>query len=128
MTLSTFKHKIQNQKWSINWAFISMFCILFSIIYEYFSHGVYSLAMIFMFVYPLLLGSIPCYVLAKKRLCMPNRFYQDGIVILTLGSLIQGILEIYGTSSTYVLIFQIIGIVCLLLGGFLTSQTIRNSL
>jgi hypothetical protein len=32
---------------------------------------------------------------------MPNRFYQDGVLTITLASLITGILEIYGTSSDY---------------------------
>ena len=48
MTLSTLVRKKSSMKWSLYWAAITAFCIIFAFIYEIFSHGVYSNAMIFM--------------------------------------------------------------------------------
>ena len=77
---------------------------LFAAIYECFSHQVYSGFMIFAFLFPLLGGVFPCSVLLKaakqKRPGLPSRcLYASGIAALTMGSLFQGILTIYGTTS-----------------------------
>ncbi len=109
MTLSTLA-KTKTSRWSLDWLFISIFCAVFSTIYEIFSHGVYSNAMIFLFVYPLLLGAVPCFLLEKAQQPYPNRFYQDGVFTITLASLLTGILEIYGTSSVYTTWFLYAGI------------------
>lgn len=71
--------------------------------YELFSHGVYSLMMIYAFAFPLLMGALPFAVRAlhaKKQLsawCV--RLLHWGIATLTVGCLFQGALEIYGTTS-----------------------------
>ncbi len=115
MTLST-SVRTRSAKWSFDWFCIAIFCGIFAAIYEIFSHGVYSNAMIFLFAYPLLLGAVPCYILEKKKLPMPDRFYQDGVFTLTLASLLGGILEIYGTSSEYVTWFMYAGIILVVIG------------
>ncbi len=38
---------------SLNYLWISLFCLLFGAVYELFSHGVYSMYMIYAFVFPL---------------------------------------------------------------------------
>lgn len=119
MTLSTLVRNKSRMKWSLYWAAITAFCIIFAFIYEIFSHGVYSNAMIFMFAYPLLLGAVPCLILAKMGLEMPNRFYQDGVLTMTLASLLSGILEIYGTSSDYTGWFFYAGIALTVIGAVL---------
>ncbi|MBR2067773.1 MAG: hypothetical protein IJ875_05905 [Solobacterium sp.] len=112
--LSLFNNK--KYKYTYIWLAISCFCALFSTIYEYFSFGVYSPSMIFLFAYPLLLGAIPSYLLAKFNLPKPNRLWQDGVCLLTFMSLINGILEIYGTNTPYTYYFLIAGITLLAIG------------
>ncbi len=108
----------ENKKltYGIKWLLISLFCGIFSMIYKHFSFGVISYSMVFLFAFPLFLGALPCMVLQKMNYAMPNRIYQDGIVILTLMSLVNGILEIYGTSTHFIRIYLIIGIACIVLG------------
>jgi peptidoglycan/LPS O-acetylase OafA/YrhL len=130
--LSTSERKKRRIKWSTAWLFIALFCAAFSAVYEIFSHGVYSLAMIFLFIWPLLLGALPCFFLEKKNMAMPGRLYQDGIVILTLASLIAGILEIYGTSSPYTVPFFWAGIAVAAIGAgmdfYMRRHTVGNRL
>jgi predicted PurR-regulated permease PerM len=88
--------------------------------------------MICLFIWPLLLGALPCFFLEKKNMAMPGRLYQDGIVILTLASLIAGILEIYGTSSPYTMPFFWAGIAVAAIGAimdfYMRRHTVGNRL
>ncbi len=77
---------------------------LFGAVYECFSHQVYSKAMIFAFLIPLLGGLIPCSLLSlipcRDRPSERSRSLWDaGLAALTVGSVFRGILEIYGTTS-----------------------------
>lgn len=95
-------------------------CIIFSSIYEYFSHGVISYYMIFAFIIPLVLGVCSLIILKIKKMpsIIENKLYNCGIVTLTVGSIIQGVLEIYGTTNMKVYIYLVIGI-CLILTSVL---------
>ena len=79
------------------------FIALFGGIYEIFSHGVFSYFMIYAFAIPLALGVIPYLFLALFGKILPsafsNCFWNYGIVTLTLGSVMKGVLEIYGTDN-----------------------------
>lgn len=99
------------------WLLVSVLCALFSLIYETFSFGVISLSMVLMFIYPLLLGAIPSYLLERYDLPNLNKIYIDGIVVLTIRSLIVGILEIYGTTTSFSKYYLIIGIALLVIGA-----------
>lgn len=100
--------------------FISLFCVLFGAIYEYFSHEVYSYFMLYAFVFPLASGALPFFGLAFCRLPLPDRvssnLYHSGIAALTVGSLFKGALEIYGTTNRLVFVYWVLGAVFLLLG------------
>ncbi len=94
---------------------LSIFCALFGAVYECFSHDVYSYHMIYAFGYPLCLGTLPCFSLCvTKRLRLPKRLsvnlYNAGVASLTIGSILKGIHDIYGTASTLVSIYYIVGI------------------
>lgn len=83
---------------------ISLFCVLFGAVYELFSHGVYSYYMIYAFVFPLAGGTLPALTMAAFRCkrCpgpLSRLLYHCGIATFTVGSIIQGVLEIYGTSN-----------------------------
>lgn len=83
---------------------VSVFCAVFGAVYELFSHNVYSYYMIFAFVFPLLGGAIPFWILGilrvkKLSVGLPRKLYHSGIAALTVGSTVNGILEIYGTTN-----------------------------
>ena len=107
------------------WLAISLFTLVFGLVYELFSFGVMSLSMILMFLYPLILGAIPSYFLESKNKTL-HRLYVDGVIVLTIRSLIYGILEIYGTTTIYTKYYLLVGISLLIMG--LIVDTINNKL
>lgn len=100
-------------------------CAAFGTIYECFSHGVYSCFMIGAFVFPLLLGAFPFRLLQKSGKPFPGRFSEDliyaGVAVLTVGSIVQGVLEIYGTTNPLVVIYWITGGALTLTGWLLAT-------
>ncbi len=99
----------------------SVFCCIFGLIYEHFSHGVFSPYMAFMFLIPLLPGAVPYGILfffpgkiKAKSIC--RCVYNSGIAALTVGSCVKGILDIYGTTSSYTIVYLIAGIILLITG------------
>lgn len=93
-------------------------------IYALFAHGVSSAAMTWMFLYPLLGGSLAYLLLL---LLFPeagqapgyrlfSNAYNSGIAALTAGSLLKGILDIAGTGSPYTAAFYGLG-GCLVMAG-----------
>ena len=92
----------------------ALLCVLFSIVYEHFSHGVYSNFMVYLFLFPLLGGTLPFGLLYLFRhIPYPSpaacSFYHAGIATLGTGSCMKGVLEIYGTTSPYLLVYWIVG-------------------
>lgn len=100
----------------------SLFCVLFGAAYELYSHEVYSFYMIYAFAFPLVGGTLPFYILnlvrAKKY---PNaiarNLYHSGIATLTVGSIMKGVLDIYGTTNTLTGYYWLIGAVLLAVGA-----------
>lgn len=107
-------------KTGLIYLFISMFCALFGAIYEYFSHEVYSYFMIYAFVFPLAGGVLPFLGLTLGKKSFPTKLtynlYNSGIASLTLGSVCQGILDIYGTSNRLICVYWIMGVLFCLSG------------
>ncbi len=110
-------------KTALIYLLISIFCALFGAVYELYSHEVYSFFMIYAFAFPLVCGALPFGVLAfidsPKYPCSPARsLIHSGIGTLTVGSIVRGVLEIYGTTNQlsdyywYIgLIFYSVGII-----------------
>lgn len=77
-------------------------CAVFGIVYEYFSHGVYSPFMLFMFVFPLLGAAAPLALSAMDGRRLPNRtersLWGTGVATLAVGSGLRGVFDIYGTT------------------------------
>lgn len=100
----------------IVYSLVSIFTIIFDKIYSIFSHGVSSAYMDLMFLYPLI-GGVFIYSiiliffkkLEYKKYRHSFNIYNSGIAILTVGSLLYGILEIAGTSSIYLRYYSIVG-------------------
>lgn len=91
---------------------ISTFIFIFSQIYEYFSHGVYSNFMVFAFLIPFIGLFIPSLIniFIKREISDSAKLsWKCGIATLTVGSIYKGVLEIYGTSGTFEQVYLIIG-------------------
>lgn len=107
------------------------FCLLFGIIYEHFSHDVTSSYMTRAFLIPLVCGALPSLSLSLARLPLPakssSRLWHFGIITLTIGSLVRGILDIYGTTNQKVTLYLIAGIVFLAasIGGYVLQGLVR---
>ena len=106
-------------------------CALFGAVYEMFSHEVYSFFMIFAFAVPLLLGAIPFFLLRKRGKSFPGRaadLIHAGVAALTVGSILQGALEIYGTSNPLTLAHWAVGGALTAVGWLLTflKQIVRE--
>ena len=96
----------------------SLFLALFGAIYEHFSHQVYSYFMLYAFALPLALGALP-WALA---LWMGRRVPEGGpglwnaaVLTLALGSVLRGVLDIYGTTNRLLAVYPIAAAVLALL-------------
>ena len=81
---------------------------VFGAIYEHFGHGVYSYFMLYAFLFPLLLGAIPLLYIKKR---IPDRalvLWHCAIGTMTVGSIFQGVLEIYGTTNRMIWVYPIL--------------------
>jgi len=78
-----------------------------------------------MFLWPLLLGAVPFFLMRKKK-NPPDELwlYHAGVITLTAGSCMKGILEIYGSSTPYLPVYWFLG--GGLLGLFLMLSVFRN--
>lgn len=113
--------KVLAKKTAIRFLEFSILCIVFAVIYETFSHQVYSGYMIGAFLFPLVGGFIPMVAFYKlKGVFFPNVFarymYYSGIATLTVGSIFQGILDIYGTTNSLMVVYWCVGIGFVALG------------
>ncbi|MGV8905100.1 MAG: hypothetical protein ACOH15_00700 [Acetobacterium sp.] len=116
--MSTSDIKVRSQrrlirKTSIVYLLLAVLMVVINYIYGMFGHGVSSMAMTWMFLYPLAGGALLFLFIdvltpgidkiAGYRLFF--NCYNSGIATLTLGSFIKGILDVAGTSSPYIVLF-----------------------
>ena len=94
----------------------SILCAVFGAVYEVFSHGVYSYYMIYAFAFPLILGTLPFLLLSfigNRAKSFPGSvarcFYHSAIIVMTVRSIMTGILEIYGTTNQLLSIYWFAG-------------------
>ena len=116
-------------KTALRYLLISLFCVLFGAVYEVFSYEVYSFFMIYAFVFPLLLGVLPFLLIRLRGMRSPNpvcrNLYHAGVATLTVGCIIAGVVEIYGTTNALILLYWMVGILLLLIPTvlYLTAKT-----
>lgn len=107
---------------------VSLFCVAFGAVYEYFSHEVYSAYMLYAFGFPLVGGTLPFLLLFLLGKPMPDKLvcglYHCGIMTLTIGSIVKGILEIYGTTNKLTGFYWLTGAV--LCGAAITAIFINK--
>ena len=127
--LDTEKQRKYVAKTGVFYLLATLFCVLFGAVYEYFSHGVYSGYMIYAFLIPLAGGAVPfCNMGLRKCRHLPLNLYNSGIATLAVGCILQGVLEIYGTTNCLIQIYWFVGLTFLLLGlslyliGFFLSK------
>ena len=98
---------------ALTYLFVTVFTALFGAIYERFSHEVYSYFMIYAFAVPLLLGVLPYSIMAfkgKTLASVPARnLIHAGVSTLTVGSVVKGVLDIFGTTNYLAVFYPIIG-------------------
>lgn len=90
------------------------FLVLFGGVYEHFSHGVWSYSMVYAFAYPLAGGTLPFLAAGlwkhgKYPGAVEAVLYHCGIATLTLGSIVCGVLEIYGTTNALTVCYPYAG-------------------
>ena len=88
-------------------------------VYEYFSFGVFSFPMLYAFKFYLIGGVLFWQLIGRKHKYVSPGFaclWNAGLTTLTVGGLVYGALEIYGTYHPLTAVFWIAGGVLMLLG------------
>ncbi len=97
---------------------LSIVVLIISIIYELFSHGVISYYMILSFLIPLIMGTgiyYLIYKINKKSIYkLPSQIYNSSILTFLLYFILNGILEIYGTTNYKINIYLLLGFLLLI--------------
>ncbi len=111
----------KGKKEVVTYLCITIFCLVFFLIYDQFSHGVRSRYMTYLFALPLVLGLFPAVILfvfqeIPRRSQMSANLYHSGVAAMTVSSLLRGIFVIAGTGSVYQEYLMITGIILLLAG------------
>ena len=104
-------------------------CALFGAVYERFSHQVYSCFMIYAFAFPLLLGAIPFFLLRRAGRPFPRRaagLIHAGAATLSVGSVVQGALVIYGTSNPLTAVYWVAGAALSAAGWLLALSSVKR--
>ena len=103
-----------------NYFIVAAVCAVIGLVYEIFSHGVWSVFMVGAFAVPLALGVLPNLIIALFRMKTPGmaaeNLYACGMATLTLGSLLTGVLQIYGTTNDPIQYYWLVGIGFAILG------------
>ena len=108
-------HRRRALKTAYVYLLISLFCALFGGVYEFFSNGIMSFPMIYAFAIPLVGGTLPFFymgVLGMKPYpaAVLLGYHHCAIATFTVGTLLWGALEIYGTSNVLVQVYYMAGI------------------
>jgi len=101
------------KKNNIIYLVISIFCGIFSFVYEQFSHEVYSPYMMYPGVVTLLAGIGITSLIRKGHTKWSMRFYNSSVACFVVGMYIKGILDIYGTTNEYVQIYFLSSLILL---------------
>lgn len=100
--------------------------MVFGFVYELFSHQVYSNYMVYAFAIPLLGGTLVYLALGIAQRftypCAAARYlYHSGLAALTVGSIVRGILDIYGTTNSLTKWYAIVGFGLLIVSFFVNA-------
>ena len=109
----------------------SIFFLVFGIIYECFSHEVYSNYMMYAFLIPAILGCLVygiLYFINKEKIInkFASKIYNSSIITFTLGSIMKGVLEIFGTTNNLIDVYFNLGIILLFISLIINIIYILN--
>ena len=107
----------------IPYLIVSVVCLICSLIYEHYSHGVVSIFMLYAFVVPLSAGILR--LIFDKWL--NNTIYRASWITLLVYSYMRGVIEIFGTTNKYLPIFLYTGIGLLLLSITIVEQNKKTN-
>ena len=116
----------ETAKTALVYLILSVFCALFGAVYELFSHEVYSFYMLYAFGFPLVGGALPygilsAFHLSKSSSALARNLYHSGIATLTVGSIVRGVLDIYGTTNSLFRYYWFVGIFAVAAGVVIGS-------
>lgn len=119
--ISENKGKIKSARWVLLYLGVTVFSLVFFLVYDRFSHGVRSPYMTWLFAWPLLLGLLPSLIYwrftrIRRQGRLSANLYHSGVAALTVSSMLRGIFEIAGTYSDYHEWLKYAGIV-MVIGG-----------
>lgn len=121
--------KITRRKVLVRYLAVTVFCLLVSLIYGLFSHGIRSFWMNWLALWPLVLGAVPAALSAAEIFPFKDAsdengagevmkdIYRFGTAAVTVASFLKGVLEIAGTDSVYPDVLGYAGIVMLMCGA-----------
>ncbi|MBR5970911.1 MAG: hypothetical protein IK016_11305 [Lachnospiraceae bacterium] len=109
------------------YAAVTLFCFTGGLVYEYFGFGVTSSYMHLAFLIPFAGGCLPCLSAAATGCALPVKAYaaplwRAGLATLTIGSLLRGALDIYGTDSPLLYAYLPAGLLCLSAALYLSRR------
>lgn len=111
---------------AVRYLAITAFCLIASVIYSFFSHGIHSFWMRYLALWPFVFGAVPSVLSAAGVLSFPEGInvseycrdiYRFGIAALTVASFLKGVLEIAGTDSIYPAVLLYAGAAMLVIGA-----------
>ncbi|MCH4265308.1 MAG: hypothetical protein LKF79_01530 [Solobacterium sp.] len=71
-TEKTINKKQRFSRYAVFYLLFSAVCLIFSMVYEFYSHGVSSIYMRYLFLIPLVLGFVPCALTEYLKLPLPG--------------------------------------------------------
>ncbi len=96
----------------------ALFVALFGAVYEYFGHGVYSYFMIYAFAIPLVFGAVPFMAIGLFEVIIPSentvKLWGYGVATLTIGAMMRGVLDIYGTTNKLMIVYPVAAVVLII--------------
>ena len=107
-----------NKKQIKKYITLTLFFIVFSNIYELFSHEVFSGYMVYSFAFPLIgliiYTAIYLTNTSKHISILSSQLFNSFILTSALGSVMKGVLDIYGTTNSLINYYQILGLILLI--------------
>ena len=131
MILFTSVTDIQKKRFCISsvvYLCITLFCVIFNIIYTYFSYGMTSTHMKYMFLFPLLLGCIPSILLVITKMYryitrITFNMWNAGCATFITGCIVVGIITNSGRNTDVFFIYCTIGAVMIIFSLLFLKKT-----
>ena len=94
----------------------AVFCLIFAVVYECFSHGVISWFMLLAWTVPMTGGFVPMLIFGRRKMaryfpgCLSRYCWYTWIGLFTVAMILKGVLDIYGTTNKLLNLYWKLGI------------------